>query len=225
VHLLPWASGCNESVGLAFQSNNNGNCYVSSIGTCTDIDIIIPSVSPAGDRVISIRDGAFEGCGDIISVVIPDSVTTIGSSAFTGCYSLTSIVIPVNATTIGNYAFENCSDLASIVIPDNITSIGNYVFINCDNLTDVYYAPSSEKWNNISIGDGNESLTNATIHYDYADNFMSVNDKLGDISIALDNIILQTEAILGYSAAQQLAEEAAKQSTEEKVSEEEGGNE
>ena len=44
---------------------------------------------------------------------------------------------------------------------------------------------------------------------------------LGDISTALDNIILQTEAILGYSAVQQLAEEAAKQNTEE----EEGGNE
>lgn len=226
VHLLPWASGCNETVGLAFQQNGDGTCQVSGIGSCTDTDIVIPLGSPAGDRVTSIGEKAFLECSSLTSVVIPDSVTTIGEWAFSVCTSLTSVVIPDGVTSIGFCAFYNCTSLTSIVIPDSVTSIGDGAFEGYKSLlTDVYYTGSKTEWNNISIGSDNESLTNATIHYNYFDDFMSVNDRLGDISTALNNIILQTEAILGYSAAQQLAEEAAKQNAAEEISEEEGGNE
>lgn len=202
VHLLPWASGCNETVGLAFQSNGDGTCQVSGIGSCTDTDIVIPLASPDGDSVTGIGNEAFFKHANITSVTISDGVTSIGKGAFYYCTSLTSIVIP-----------------------DSVTSIGDAAFTRYKPLTDVYYTGSKTEWNNISIGSDNESLINATIHYDYADDFMSVNDRLGDISTALNNIILQTKAILGYSAAQQLAEEAAKQNAAEEISEEEGGNE
>ena len=40
---------------LAFTSNGDGTCYVSGIiGTCKDENIIIPSVSPSGDKVTAI---------------------------------------------------------------------------------------------------------------------------------------------------------------------------
>ena len=58
-------------------------------------------------------------------------VVEIESSAFNGCANLTSIIIPDSITSIGDFAFENCSGLTSITIPDSVTSIGDHAFYNC----------------------------------------------------------------------------------------------
>ena len=47
------------SVGLEYTSNGDGTCYVSGIGTCTDTDIVIPSVAPNGQKVVAIGNSAF----------------------------------------------------------------------------------------------------------------------------------------------------------------------
>lgn len=41
---------------------------------------------------MQIKDHAFENCGFINSVVIPDCITSIGSYAFYNCSSLTSVI-------------------------------------------------------------------------------------------------------------------------------------
>ncbi|MBO5756590.1 MAG: leucine-rich repeat domain-containing protein [Clostridia bacterium] len=126
-----------SSQGLKFKSNGNGTCKVSGIGTCTDTNIVIPSVSPDGDRVTSIGDDAFYGCSRLKSIVIPDGVTSISDSAFQYCDNLTSVVIPDSVTSIGDSAFYDCSRLTSIVIPDGVTSIGDKVFTGCSRLTSI----------------------------------------------------------------------------------------
>ena len=108
-------------VGLEYTSNGDGTCYVSGIGTCTDTDIVIPAVSPAGDRVVGIGAHAFENCVNIVSVVIPEGVTYIShisegwARSFYGCVNLERIVIPDSVTYIGAYAgetvFYNCNKL------------------------------------------------------------------------------------------------------------------
>lgn len=99
------------SEGLAFSLMSDGNSYgVSGIGTCTDTDIIIPSVHN-GERVSGIKLQAFYNNTNITSVVIPNSVTYINKHAFNGCTSLASVVIPESVTTIGYYAFQNCTNL------------------------------------------------------------------------------------------------------------------
>lgn len=60
------------SVGLAFKSNGNGTCSVSGMGSCKDKQIVIPSVSPDGDKVTGITSAAFWGCSEVISVMVPD---------------------------------------------------------------------------------------------------------------------------------------------------------
>ena len=84
---------------------------------------------------MSIGNYAFQGCINLSSIAIPDSVTNIGSYAFSGCSGLTSITIPDNVTSIGSYAFSGCSGLTSITIPNS--SIGSYAFENCKGLTEV----------------------------------------------------------------------------------------
>lgn len=96
---------------------------------------------------------------------IPSSVTTIDNSAFSNCICLTDIEIPSNVTTIDEFAFYCCKSLTGITIPSSVTSIGDYAFDNCTSLTDVYYQGSEEDWNNISIGEDNECLTNAKVHF------------------------------------------------------------
>ena len=139
------------------------------------------------DSVISIGASAFSGCTGLMSVTIPDSVTSIESHAFYDCTRLTSVTIPGSVTSIGYYAFCGCTGLTSVTIPDSVTSIGtfafydcsaltsitigigvtniqSYAFDHCNKLTDVYYCGTESGWNNIFIGDSNNTLTSATRH-------------------------------------------------------------
>lgn len=103
------------SQGLEYTSNGDGTCYVSGIGTCTDTNVIIPSVSPDGDRVVGIENRAFFGCTSLISINIPNSVTSIDYAAFGGCKSLTNVTLGNNITSIGFQAFFDCSLLETII--------------------------------------------------------------------------------------------------------------
>ncbi|MDE7379505.1 MAG: leucine-rich repeat domain-containing protein [Clostridia bacterium] len=79
--------------------------YVSSIGTFTDKDIIIPS-SFEGFPVVGIGYEAFLGCTEIESVTIPHSVTYIYDRAFGSCTALKSVFISDSVETITHNPFE-----------------------------------------------------------------------------------------------------------------------
>ena len=163
---LPTIGGGEDtSQGLEFTSNGDGTCYVSGIGTCTDLNVVIPKRSPDGDSVTRIGDYAFSICSSLTSITIPDSVTSIGNGAFEVCKSLTSITIPDSVASIGMRAFFSCG-ITSITIPDSVTSIGMGAFDSCVSLKTVYYTGSEEEWSAI-IGSLGLGLTSATIIYNY----------------------------------------------------------
>ena len=116
------------------------------------------------DSVHTICKSAFEYCSSLTSVMIPDSVTSIDNGAFKGCSALTEIKLPSALRVIQSETFSNCVRLTSVTIPKSATYIGEKAFYYCDSLTDVYYAGTASGWAKISIGDGNEDLTNATLH-------------------------------------------------------------
>lgn len=79
----------------------------------------------------------FGDIDDIISIIIPSSVTSLGKSAFSDCTGLTSVTIPNNITELGDNCFNWCKSLSSITIPSQITKLGESCFEECDNLISV----------------------------------------------------------------------------------------
>ena len=183
----------NYTKELIYELSSDKTYYsVTDIGTLTDSNIIIPDTYNGlpvkkiefeafgycswltsvtiGNNVTSIESYAFIGCSSLTNVTIGINVNWIwvGDYAFSGCSSLTSITIPDSVSVIGSYTFEMCSLLTSITIPNSVTSIGDCTFYECSSLTDIYYSGTKEQWNSINIGTGNESLSNATIHYNYS---------------------------------------------------------
>ena len=105
-----------------------------------DCEVQIPEIVNYKEKdykVIEIGEYVFNGCENLISINIPNSVTKICLFAFTHCSSLTSVTIPDSVTYIGQYAFTYCSSLITIDIPDSVTFIGDGVFFNCENLESI----------------------------------------------------------------------------------------
>ena len=101
----------------------------------------------------SIGDYAFNGCGELTSMIIPDNVISIGNSAFNGCSGMTgSLTIPNSVTSIGYRAFRGCSGFTgSLTIPSSVTSIGSYAFYGCSGFTGVNYTGDIAQWCNIQF--------------------------------------------------------------------------
>ena len=144
-------SGCISLKSIAVSDNNKN--YASVDGVLFNKDASELITYPAGKP-----NDTYE---------IPISVKSICYSAFLLCTSLTDVIIANGVTSIGHEAFSYCTSLTSVTIPDSVTSIGHYAFSDCESLKDIYYTGTQDEWNNITIGDGNINLTNATIHYNF----------------------------------------------------------
>ena len=76
------------SLGLAYSVNTDGKtCVVTGIGTCTDVELIIPKVSPNGYLVVGVGDSAFKN-NNFTSVALSDNITIIGEKSFFNCTKL-----------------------------------------------------------------------------------------------------------------------------------------
>jgi hypothetical protein len=122
------------SMGLTFNTNGNGTCNVKSMGTCQDTALVIPPVSPAGERVVAIEAEAFLDCRELMSVVLPAGIEQIGKSAFSGCEQLAAINLPDSLRQIGERAFEGCKALREIRVSAKVIFIGELAFYGCRRL-------------------------------------------------------------------------------------------
>ena len=153
---------------IIVSENNEKFCSVDGVLFDKNKEVLIACVNKKAykipEGVTTIGKQAFSGSMWFESIVLPEGVTSIEEGAFWG-KPLESITLPEGVTRVGIAAFMYCEYLKSIMLPKSLTSIDTEAFYNCNNLTDVYYAGSEEEWNSIVIGSDNDSLSQATIHY------------------------------------------------------------
>ena len=147
---------------------------VTSIGSLAFLGCIRLTNVTIPDGVTSIGDAAFAGSSTSINVsrenknycsvdggLYNKQKTTI---LHPGKIQNGTFRIPDGVTSIGDYAFDGYRSLTNVTIPDSVTNICYGAFLDCIKLTDVYYAGTASDWAKVTIEDGNEDLTSATLH-------------------------------------------------------------
>ncbi len=141
-------------------TTTDGEVTITGCDTAATGELVIPATIE-GNPVTSIGDFAFEGCTNLTSITIPESVNSIGNLVFVSCRSLESINVinsNLNFRDVNGVLFDaemetllrypaGKKDL-SYNIPNSVTSIGVDAFADCANLT------------SITIGNGVTSIGN-----------------------------------------------------------------
>ncbi|MDE6441725.1 MAG: leucine-rich repeat domain-containing protein [Clostridia bacterium] len=128
---------------------------IYTFNNCTSLNrVTFAKDCPIG----KIGEYMFNGCVELASAILPDSVSTIGKnafyecaklktaefgselkeigdSAFYNCKNLTSAPLNEGLTNIGKSAFENCASLTEVIIPSTLTSLGSRAFAGCKGIT------------------------------------------------------------------------------------------
>lgn len=73
--------------------------------------------------------GAFAGCSNLTSIVLPSSLAIIRSYAFSDCTNLTEITVSRNTLTIYSAAFIGCTNVSKVNVP-SVNAWFNYDFVN-----------------------------------------------------------------------------------------------
>ena len=109
-------------------------------------DIIIPAeVTYNGKtlQVVSLADDCFIECRNLLSIVLPNTITSLGERCFGGCERLKNITLPQKLKRIngskygGSGCFRDCKSLTSISLPSTLEYIGDYAFNGCATLESI----------------------------------------------------------------------------------------
>ncbi len=100
----------------------------------------------------TIADGAFEGCGEITQVVIPQHVESIGGNAFQGCSNLTQVVFQGTNTTVADNAFSGCNNISNVYFPEGLPQ-QDYTFGGSNPTIYVGKNPYPETWSGYPVVD------------------------------------------------------------------------
>jgi len=104
---------------------------------------------------------AFNGCSNLHTVTLSNSLIAIENKAFQSCTALTTLTIPNSVTEIMGFAFDSCSSLTYIYIPKETVTIGQYAFDAC-NKSSIYTNAHSA-----SSGWENNWKGSQPIYYDF----------------------------------------------------------
>lgn len=144
-----------KPVSSAFDAKITSNTYENGRG-------VIEFDAP----ITAINYGAFEACGNLLTITLPDAMETIGYNSFNGCVNLVAFygkyssddnrclitngelvafapaglkeyTIPENVLTIADGSFLGCEDLLSVEISNGVATIGYLAFAQCASMSQI----------------------------------------------------------------------------------------
>ena len=90
-----------------------------------------------GKTVTQLEKELFMNNMNLVSVVMPNSITTTGANVFNGCAALKDVKLSTELTAINTGMFRYCISLEHIMIPFTVTSISGFAFSDCIQLKDI----------------------------------------------------------------------------------------
>ena len=163
-----------------YKSYGNKSCALVAVSDKSITIAEIPSQSPDGDTIIEISENAFSGCSLLISVTISEDIREIAPNAFSECESLAVIL-----TSSSNPSFCSVggvlhnkdktelicypinSSRESYLLNSTVKRIGSYAFYKVKNLKSVFYEGSTEDFESIYVGLGNDIFKKLPITCNY----------------------------------------------------------
>ncbi len=149
--------------------------------------------------VTRVDNGAFEGCCDLIEVVLPNTIEDIGSSAFATCTALKAINLPEGIQYIGISTFLSCHSLKTIRIPDSVEGIYLSAFYDCIGLESIELGKQLKGCGALPFA-GCTSLTTVICHsptppalFDETDSFL--DDPIQEIRVPAASVDAYREAV------------------------------
>ena len=160
VNGITWSFYVADGCATIFNDHEwyDSNKWKPAIDPTTSGSVVIPR-KLGGAPVTGIGPAAFYGCGKIVSVDIPETVSYIGPVAFGYCSSLTELklpsklselgdwvlaytsfyelVVPKGVKRIGQLAVYSNRNLMSVILPDGLESIDYSPFHSCDSLQSI----------------------------------------------------------------------------------------
>ena len=147
------------SEGLKFESNKDGTCTVTDIGSCLDVDLVIPKMSPEGDIVTKVGNYAFDKL-PIKSLKLPSTIIVIDHSAFEACTKLEEFTMPPELKEIEYFAFRSCTSLKTINFNAKIEDIAQHTFAGCTALKQLNFVDNAcELYISCDVFEDCDSLT------------------------------------------------------------------
>lgn len=125
-------SGVKNILANAFWNGNNTIfskvTRVEMDGTCESLaDYVFYNMKMTSIQLSAnlktIGGGALYGCNELLSFVMPNTVTALGESALLNCTKITNLVISTGLKTIPSSCFSGLSQLPSVTFPASIISI------------------------------------------------------------------------------------------------------
>lgn len=77
---------------------------------------------------------AFDGCTEVVEVVLHSEVEQIGTCAFEGCSSLQRMELPPKVTVVEDYVFCDCTALKQVELHEAIRTVSGFAFVGCSGL-------------------------------------------------------------------------------------------
>ena len=111
---------------LEIRKLNNAEAHLFKCSTNASGVVTIPK-QWNGLQVTRIDSYAFNLCGGITKVIIPDSIKVIENHAFDSC-GLLEVSIPASVSTLDSAAFYGCKALKKLALPEGLKTISRQLF-------------------------------------------------------------------------------------------------